>query len=162
MRLLAAVALAVSLAMPAGAAAAPRARLSAFGSCRDLVDYARVGAERTDGGVGVTAHAAPAPVDAVVTPPLIPQQQAASGDLVPAAAPVSTGTPVDGSVPDFSGTNTQELDVDEPDIVKTDGKRIFAVTDRTLRVIDVASGTARPTSPSRSSGRSPQCRRSRR
>ena len=39
-------------------------------------------------------------------------------------------------MPDFSGTNTQELDVDEPDIVKTDGRRIFAVTDRTLRVID--------------------------
>jgi uncharacterized secreted protein with C-terminal beta-propeller domain len=57
---------------------------------------------------------------------------------------VSGGTQVGGraeDVPEFSGTNTQELDVDEPDIVKTDGRRIFAVTDRTLRVIDVASGT---------------------
>ena len=44
---------------------------------------------------------------------------------------------VGGTVPDFSGTNTQEADVDEPDVVKTDGRRIFAVTDRTLRVIDV-------------------------
>ena len=47
-------------------------------------------------------------------------------------------TDVGGTVPDFSGTNTQELDVDEPDVIKTDGRRIFAVTDRTLRVIDVA------------------------
>jgi uncharacterized secreted protein with C-terminal beta-propeller domain len=38
-------------------------------------------------------------------------------------------------LPDFSGTNTQELDVDEPDVIKTDGRRIFAVTDKTLRVI---------------------------
>ena len=36
---------------------------------------------------------------------------------------------VGGAVPDFSGTNTQEADVDEPDVIKTDGRRIFAVTD---------------------------------
>ena len=59
-----------------------------------------------------------------------------------APAPVSRRgrSPVGGSVPDFSGTNVQELGVDEPDIVKTDGRRIFAVTDRTLRVVDVATG----------------------
>ena len=39
-------------------------------------------------------------------------------------------------MPDFSGTNVQEIGVDEPDVIKTDGRRIFAVTDRTLRVID--------------------------
>jgi uncharacterized secreted protein with C-terminal beta-propeller domain len=58
-----------------------------------------------------------------------------------AAQPVSGGAEPGGSVPEFSGTNTQEISVDEPDILKTDGKRVFAVTDRTLRVIDVASGT---------------------
>ena len=44
----------------------------------------------------------------------------------------------ESAVPDFSGTNTQEADVDEPDVIKTDGRRIFAVTDGTLRVIDAA------------------------
>ena len=65
-----------------------------------------------------------------------------SADVPPAApAPVSAeGGRCGGAVPDFSGTNTQEVDVDEPDILKTDGRRIFAVTDRTLRVIDVAGG----------------------
>jgi uncharacterized secreted protein with C-terminal beta-propeller domain len=140
MRFAAAVALALCLAMPAAAEAAPRARLSAFSSCRALVDYARAGAERTDGGVGVIGRAAPTPIDAVVTPPLMPQTR--TGDIPPTAAvPVSGGTAVGGAVPEFSGTNTQEIGVDEPDIVKTDGRRIFAVTDRTLRVIDVASGT---------------------
>ena len=31
----------------------------------------------------------------------------------------------------------QELGVDEPDVVKTNGKLVFAVTDRTLRIVDV-------------------------
>ncbi len=55
----------------------------------------------------------------------------------PAAAP-DAGSKVAGD--DFSGTNTQEADVDEPDVVKTDGKRIFAVTDGTLRVIEIGKG----------------------
>jgi uncharacterized secreted protein with C-terminal beta-propeller domain len=33
------------------------------------------------------------------------------------------------------GTNTQEFDVDEPDIVKTDGRRIVTITDGVLRVV---------------------------
>src|SRR4051812_40547495 len=141
MRLAAAAAVALALAVPAAAHAAPRARLSAFDSCKDLVTYARAGAERTAGGVGVIPHAAPAPVDAVVTPPLMPQRTTTTD--APTAVSAPTAAPIDnvsGNVPEFSGTNTQELDVDEPDIVKTDGHRIFAVTDRTLRVVDVASG----------------------
>ena len=38
---------------------------------------------------------------------------------------------------DFSGTNVQELGVDEPDIVKTDGRRIIVLAEQTLFVIDV-------------------------
>ncbi|MFL2988037.1 MAG: beta-propeller domain-containing protein [Candidatus Poriferisodalaceae bacterium] len=42
------------------------------------------------------------------------------------------------SVPevDYSTTNIQEAGVDEPDIVKTDGRRIVALVDNTLHVID--------------------------
>ena len=43
------------------------------------------------------------------------------------------------AAPDFSGTNVHEPGVDEPDIVKTDGSRIVAVTNDVLRVVDVAS-----------------------
>ncbi|MFY1688837.1 beta-propeller domain-containing protein [Plantactinospora sp. WMMB782] len=39
----------------------------------------------------------------------------------------------------YSGTNTHEAGVDEPDLVKTDGRRIVTVAGGTLRVIDPAS-----------------------
>ncbi|MEO3927381.1 beta-propeller domain-containing protein [Micromonosporaceae bacterium B7E4] len=39
----------------------------------------------------------------------------------------------------YSGTNTHEAGVDEPDLVKTDGRRIVTVDQGTLRVIDPAS-----------------------
>ena len=40
---------------------------------------------------------------------------------------------------DHSTTNVHEQGVDEPDLVKTDGKRVVSITDGKLRVIDVAS-----------------------
>jgi uncharacterized secreted protein with C-terminal beta-propeller domain len=43
------------------------------------------------------------------------------------------------SAPDYSGTNVHEPGVDEPDIVKTDGKRIITVTNNVLRMVDVTS-----------------------
>lgn len=42
---------------------------------------------------------------------------------------------------DHSTTNVHEQGVDEPDIVKTDGKRVVSVADGKLRVVDVASRT---------------------
>jgi hypothetical protein len=40
---------------------------------------------------------------------------------------------------DHSTTNTHEVGVDEPDIVKTDGKRLVSIVNGQLKVIDVAS-----------------------
>jgi len=42
---------------------------------------------------------------------------------------------------DHSTTNVHEQGVDEPDIVKTDGKRVVSIADGKLRVVDVASRT---------------------
>ncbi|MGH9252598.1 MAG: beta-propeller domain-containing protein, partial [Acidimicrobiales bacterium] len=42
---------------------------------------------------------------------------------------------------EYSTTNTHEAGVDEPDLVKTDGRRIVTVTGNTLRVVDAASRT---------------------
>ena len=39
----------------------------------------------------------------------------------------------------FSGTNTAEADVDEADLVKTDGERVFVLADGKLTVIDAAA-----------------------
>jgi uncharacterized secreted protein with C-terminal beta-propeller domain len=113
-------------------AGAATARLKAFASCKQLVSFARAGAERTGGGVGVAPRFAPMGGDAIVTPPA--PTRGSNGEIAPTAAPVAGG---DGSAPDFSGTNVQELGVDEPDVVKTDGRLVFAVTDRTLRIVDV-------------------------
>ncbi|MBL7261457.1 beta-propeller domain-containing protein [Paractinoplanes lichenicola] len=43
--------------------------------------------------------------------------------------------------PAHSGTNVHEAGVDEPDIVKTDGKRIVTISGGVLRVVDTASRT---------------------
>ena len=141
MRIVATVSLMLALVAADTAAAAPKSRLKSFGSCKDLVGYARDGALRTQGGVGVRTQAVPPPAQTIATPPLMPQRP--EGDLgaaPPAAVPVSGGTNVGGTAPDFSATNTQEIDVDEPDVIKTDGRRIFAVTDKTLRVIVPGGG----------------------
>jgi uncharacterized secreted protein with C-terminal beta-propeller domain len=47
-----------------------------------------------------------------------------------------------GAAPgEFSTTNVQEVGVDEPDIVKTDGERIVALSEQTLYLIDVTEST---------------------
>jgi uncharacterized secreted protein with C-terminal beta-propeller domain len=43
------------------------------------------------------------------------------------------------AVPEHSKTNAHEAGVDEPDLVKTDGKRVVTVVDGRLRVLDVAT-----------------------
>ena len=45
---------------------------------------------------------------------------------------------------DFSGTNNQERGVDEPDFVKTDGERIFTITDGRFSITDTNSGDPVP------------------
>lgn len=119
----------------APAAEAAPVRLKAFDSCKQLVSFARAGAERTDGGVGVAPEGLPGFAAPITSPP--PPARTPTGEIAPTAAPVSDGNNVAGSVPDFSGTNVQELGVDEPDVVKTNGKLVFAVTDKTLRIVDV-------------------------
>jgi hypothetical protein len=56
--------------------------------------------------------------------------------------PWSDGGPVDdedASAPTFSGTNVQEVGVDEPDLVVTDGRTLYAILDGALQVLDVSS-----------------------
>ena len=118
--------LALVLAFPAtggvgeSVAAKKRVRLKAFTSCSALVKYARGHATRVYGPAGPRRDEGP---------------PATGGPLPEAAVPAPTG----GSVEDTSGTNVQEVGVDEPDIVKTDGSRIFAVDDNRLNAVDARS-----------------------
>ncbi|MER7459040.1 beta-propeller domain-containing protein [Micromonospora sp. NPDC126480] len=56
-----------------------------------------------------------------------------------AIAQSATAARADTSAPGHSTTNVQERGVDEPDVVKTDGRRIVTVTGGVLRVVDPAS-----------------------
>ena len=126
----------------AGVELATASRLRAFEGCDELLGYLRDqtvaagaagavgsgGDEVLEGGAlrgaaeaGAGAHGAGAPTTA-----------AADTD-----ASSETATAGDGS---FSGTNLQERDVDEPDIVKTDGRVLVAVAGSELHVVDPGDG----------------------
>ncbi|MFC4019180.1 beta-propeller domain-containing protein [Micromonospora sp. GCM10011542] len=55
-----------------------------------------------------------------------------------AVAPAAAG-PADAMAKGYSGTNTHEVGADEPDLVKTDGKRIVTVSRGKLYVVDPAT-----------------------
>jgi hypothetical protein len=73
--------------------------------------------------------------------PMEDQSGGQARDAAPAGAapPGAEGKSAAGEAPAHSGTNNQESDVDEPDIVKTDGRRVVSVAGGQLRVVDVAS-----------------------
>jgi hypothetical protein len=105
----------------------------AFASCAGLVDYARRHFAVTDG------VAAPA-VRPLVPPGPTGIGVSQDGSMPPAVVPAQSTA---GSAPSFSTTNAQEPGVDEPDLVKTDGSTIFAVSGTTLHAVAVDAGTPR-------------------
>jgi uncharacterized secreted protein with C-terminal beta-propeller domain len=113
-------------ALPAPATAARgKPRLKAFESCEGLVGYARSHALRHPGGLISPRRPGP--------------------ETMPAPAP--DGAPVPVNAPeaedDHSTTNVQEGGVDEPDTVKTDGRRLFVAAAGSLRAIDVRTPAPR-------------------
>src|SRR4051794_22604769 len=124
------VALAASLAVvPSSAGAASgKHRLQTFGSCSRFVHYARRHAPNEVRTRGI-------PVD-VPIPTRAPQPMQQEGTVAPQAAPSPTS---DGAGQDFSGTNVQEQGVDEPDAVKTDGKRIYVLQNSRIYALDARS-----------------------
>lgn len=120
-----ALGLVAALAGAAGRSAAETAkapRLAAFGSCGQLLDYAKSNAGRLVGPYGLGS-------------PLF------RGGVVEAMP--ATGAPAAQEGVDYSGTNVQEEGVDEPDIVKTDGNTLFAVANGRLNAVDVSDPTPR-------------------
>jgi uncharacterized secreted protein with C-terminal beta-propeller domain len=105
------------------------ARLVAFRSCPDLLSYAKSHAKPYVSAYGFGGGR----TDLVGA--------AAKGAAVPSAA---VGAREDSSSlqqgVDYSGTNVQEEGVDEPDLVKTDGKTVFAVANGTLNAVAVNAG----------------------
>jgi Beta propeller domain len=121
------------------------ARAAAFRSCDALVQYARRQAIDTMGsGRLVSPDAMPAaPVFPMPAPATPVREDAAAG--VPSAGAVPALPAPASSQPgvDHSPTNVQEAGIDEPDIVKTDGSRIFALDGQKLHAVDAKSNPPR-------------------
>ena len=134
-----------ALALPASAPAATRKRapaaLPAFNSCGALLSYARRNARRTGGGTGVPMRAGVVVPQVLDAPVGVQALSDTAGAPAPAAAESKSGAGT--ATPAFSTTNVQEVGVDEPDIVKTDGKTVFAISDGTLRALDVTGDVPR-------------------
>ncbi|HEV2786669.1 MAG TPA: beta-propeller domain-containing protein, partial [Solirubrobacteraceae bacterium] len=132
-----------ALGAPAAAPAAAKrltkpSALPAFPSCKSLLGYARRTARLTGGRTGVPTRAGLAEPQVLATP-----VQSDAVTALPAPAPAAAESKSGAAVPDFSQTNVQEAGVDEPDIVKTDGRTVFAVSDGRLRAIDVSGPAPR-------------------
>ena len=121
-----ALAVLAALAVSAGSAATTSAipspgRLRAFDGCPSFLAYVRKQALPLVGPWGIGGGA--------VAIGAMPPPAAARGSVV------STPTSDAG----FSGTNVQEEGVDEPDLVKTDGRTLFVASDGRVGSIDVRS-----------------------
>jgi hypothetical protein len=115
---------------------APRASadsLTRFGSCADLlhwyVDHGvkEVGPYGWNGPMGVYNA-----VDGTV-----PLAGAIRGPVSDSA-----GKSTDARANSATGTNTQEADVDEPDVAKTDGRRVVRLVDQRVVVVSDVTGSA--------------------
>ncbi|XAY07183.1 hypothetical protein DSM112329_04063 [Paraconexibacter sp. AEG42_29] len=129
--------------------------LPAFTSCRELLTYAHAGSLRARGGEGVPLRATQTP-ESISSPTYFAPTTTTAGDsgattqpqpIAPTAAPApsaaqaTAGSGAKEASPTFSTTNNQEEGVDEPDVVKTDGRHVYTVTDNTLRIVDITQGT---------------------
>lgn len=100
-------------------------RLVAFDSCDQLTRDLRTAGKAAVGPYGFPGAGGPEMLTADAG-----GVRAAAGGAAPAAK---------APAPAFSGTNVHEQGVDEPDLVKTDGRRIVTVDRGVLRVVDAAS-----------------------
>jgi len=121
--------------LPPWAATAAIARLVTYDSC-EQVRNALI--ESTKDQVGPYGWG-DAPGYAVADGLPVPAAREAAGDSAGGSPELAAGAAAEpGGVPGYSGTNVHEAGVDEPDLVKTDGRRLLTVTDGVLRVTDVA------------------------
>ena len=113
-----------SAAPDAAAKSGKGARLQAFGSCGNLLGYAK-------------QHALP-----LVGPWGLGSGSRGGSDAVIAAPEASRASGAAGV--DYSTTNVQEEGVDEPDLVKSNGATLFVVRSDRLFAVDVRAKKPRP------------------
>jgi hypothetical protein len=109
-------------------------RLVAFDTCDDALRGLRDATKATVGPYGLFGNVVME--DSVgAVPPALPRAEPnnAKGDAA------MTGSGAGAGTPEYSGTNNHEAGVDEPDLVKTDGRRIVTVVNGMLRVVDATT-----------------------
>jgi hypothetical protein len=120
-------------------------QLIGFNTCADALAGLRGAAKEYVGPYGFNSFTYDGPGVVGVVNDAAPVPLAAGNGAGPAAAAPGSGVRAD--VPDTTGTtgysttNNQEVGVDEPDLVKTDGKRIYAVSNGVVSVVDAATKT---------------------
>ncbi|TCB92735.1 hypothetical protein E0H26_24145 [Micromonospora zingiberis] len=107
---------------PTGPVMVPAAGLISFDSCADALTELRAAARESVGPYGF-------------------EGATLFGDRAAVAATGAEARSQAGgsAAPEYSTTNNHEAGADEPDVVKTDGRRIVTVTGGVLRVIDPGS-----------------------
>jgi uncharacterized secreted protein with C-terminal beta-propeller domain len=121
----------------AGGSATPgpsalEAALSRFSQCDDVLDFYVTHALELVGPYGLFDEGWPIMEDAVMTTTMAAAAgEGEDGSVAPAPR---------SEQPGYSTTNVQVQGVDEPDLVKTDGRRIFSLVNNTLRVSMVRDG----------------------
>jgi uncharacterized secreted protein with C-terminal beta-propeller domain len=65
-----------------------------------------------------------------------------AADAASGSAALSSGSGTDARASSGTGTNTQEADVDEPDLAKTDGRRVVRLVDQRVMVVSDVTGAA--------------------
>lgn len=109
--------------------------LSRFGSCPALLDWY---VSHAVAEVGPYGWGGPA----VYAAGVLDSAGAAEKSVAGAAPQAAAGSTADARGSSATGTNTQEADVDEPDVVKTDGRRVVRLVDQRTVVLDDVTGSA--------------------
>ena len=99
---------------------APPMRLVSYSGCTELLGSLRASAAARVGPYGFDGP--------------MPFGEGLARDLAAKSAPNA-----DAATAEHSGTNIHEAGVDEPDLVKTDGSRVFTVAGGRLQIVDAAS-----------------------
>ncbi|MDJ0792105.1 MAG: beta-propeller domain-containing protein [Acidimicrobiia bacterium] len=119
-----------------GGVFAAGAALEPFDSCNEFLDYVKKHAIELVGPYGLPGDGGWYGPDIAFA---VEEDFAASIDRAETTTTIAAGG-VEGV--DYSGTNVQVAGVDEPDLVKTDGSRIFVIARNRLHLID-ATGSPR-------------------
>ena len=113
---------------------AAESHLTRFGSCAALTQYARTHAAETVGPYGLGGGGIYRLDDALAK---------AGTPVAESSAPTADALATRAGGVDYSTTNVQEAGVDEPDIVKSDGNRVFAIAKNRVYAVDTSGATPR-------------------